>query len=235
LKIAIHQPQYFPYPGFFHKLSLSDAYVIMDDVQYDKRFTNRNKIISPQGPMWISVPINKSQKFLPNNEVEINNDLPWAEVHWKRIQSSYNRTEFFHLYKGYLEQLYGRHWLKLFDLNFETLKQVISWLGIKIDIIKESELHINSKSTQRLVDVCNAVGADTYVAGSGSKNYMEEQIFNRNNVKVLYQNYVPTPYKQYLSKEFIPNLSIIDMLANKGQESLAIVKGETSVPLLTHS
>jgi hypothetical protein len=235
LKVAIHQPQYFPYPGFFHKLSLSDAFVIMDDVQYDKRFTNRNKIISPHGPMWISVPINKSQKFLPNRDVEINNNLPWAQDHWKKIQSSYSRAEFFHLYRSYLDQLYKRPWMKLFDLNFETLKQTISWLGIRIEVIKESDLHINSKSTQRLVDVCEAVGADTYVAGSGSKNYMEEQMFSRSNVKVLYQNYIPISYKQHLAEQFIPNLSIIDLLANKGSKSLDIIKSEPSAPLLIQS
>ena len=85
MKVAIHQPQFFPYPGFFHKLGCADAFVIMDDVQYDKRFTNRNRILAPQGPMWLTVPIDKADKFSSNMTVEVNNALPWRVEHWKKI------------------------------------------------------------------------------------------------------------------------------------------------------
>lgn len=235
MKVAIHQPQYFPYGGFFQKVSLSDLYVIMDDAQYDKRFTNRNRINSPGGPIWISVPINKKQKFSPNSEVEINNEMDWRDLHWRRIQLSYNKAPFFLLYKGYFEQLYKKEWTKLFDLDLETLKQVISWLGLKVEIVLESELGISSKSTERLVDVCKAVGADTYIAGSGSKNYMDESMFVRNNLHVEYQNWVPIPYAQHLTKdgEFVPNLSIVDLLANLGPETSSVIRGEN--PLLVTS
>jgi hypothetical protein len=233
MKVAIHQPQYFPYGGFFHKLSLSDLYVVMDDAQYDKRFTNRNRIISPGEPVWISVPINKKQKFAPNREVEINNDMPWKDLHWRRLQLSYNNSKFFHLYREYFEQLYQKEWTMLFDLDFETLKQVISWLGLKIEVILESELGINSKSTERLVDVCKSVGADTYIAGSGSRNYMDEAIFRKNNVQVQYQNWIPVEYEQHLAKEFVPNLSILDLLANLGPETLSVIQGQRPLVVLS--
>jgi len=224
MKVAIHQPQYFPYGGFFQKISLSDLYVIMDDAQYDKRFTNRNRIISPNGPIWISVPINKKQKFSPNYEVEINNGIEWRELHWKRLQLSYGKSRFFNLYKGYFEQLYKKEWKMLFDLDFETLKQVISWLGLRTKILIESDLHLTSKSTERLVDVCRAVGADTYVAGSGSKGYMDESLFRTKQIKVEYQNWVPVPYEQHLAKSFFPNLSIVDMLANLGPNTMQVIR-----------
>lgn len=233
MKVAIHQPQYLPYGGFFHKLSLSDLYVVMDDAQYDKRFTNRNRIITPNGPIWISVPINKKQKFAPNSEVEINNEIPWGDLHWRRLQLGYNNSRYFHLYKGYFEQLYRKEWKMLFDLDLETLKQAISWLGLKTEIILESELHISSKSTERLVDVCKAVGADTYVAGSGSKSYMEESLFTRNNLQVEYQIWSPIPYNQHLAKEFFPNLSIVDMLANLGPDTPTVIRGESPLVVLS--
>jgi hypothetical protein len=232
LKAVIHQPQYFPYPGFFHKLSLADIFVIMDDVQYDKRYTNRNRVISPRGPMWLTVPINKKQKFMPNNLVEINNDMPWRELHWKRLQLSYNNSKFFHLYKDYFRDFYEREWKLLFDLDYEALRQVISWLGLKMEIVKESGLGIKTESTQRLLDVTKAVGADTYVAGSGSKNYMDEKLFERNNIKVEYQNYAPVKYPQHLAATFIPNLSIIDMLSNLGSDTLSAIRGELPSPLV---
>ena len=233
LKAAIHQPQYFPYAGFFHKLSLADVFVIMDDVQYDKRFTNRNRIISPNGEMWITVPINKDHKFSPNCMVEINNDLDWREMHLRKIFYSYSKTKFFHIYKNYFESLYSKDWNLLFELNFETIKQVIKWLGIKIDIVRESELKVSGESTQRLANVCKALGADTYVSGSGGTGYLDEKIFEKHNVRLEYQKYRCRPYLQHLSEQFIPNLSIIDMLANVGPGSLQLIS--ESAELVTNT
>ncbi|HEV2193184.1 MAG TPA: WbqC family protein [Nitrosopumilaceae archaeon] len=223
MKVVIHQPHFFPYPGFFHKLSLADTYVIMDDVQYDKRWTNRNRIMATNGWTWLTVPINKNHKFLPNMLVEINNEISWKEHHWKKIYQSYAKSKYFHLYKDYLENLYKREWKLLFDLDFETIKKTIDWLGLKIEVVKESELHVNGESTERLVNVCKAIGADTYVAGGGSKNYMEEKLFLKSNLKIEYQNYIPIPYSQRFTDVFVPDLSIIDMLANVGSRSLQMI------------
>lgn len=224
MKVSIHQPQFLPYPGFFHKLSLSHIFVIMDDTQYDKRFTNRNRIISSHGWNWITVPIIKEHKFFLNNRVKINNKISWKEEHWKKIFHTYANSKFFNLYKDYFEKLYEKDWELLFDLNFETIKNIVDWLGIKIEIIKESELNITSTSTQRLVDICKKVGADTYVSGYGGKNYMEENLFKENNLKLEYQNYTAFPYPQHQTKIFVPMLSIIDLLFNLGPKSLDHIK-----------
>ena len=103
MKAAIHQPMYFQYPGFFHKLSLADIFVIMDDVQYDKRFTNRNVILDPNGQTGLSVPINKKQKFLQNLMVEINNSIPWRDFHSKKIYMCYANAKFFWWFWNYFE------------------------------------------------------------------------------------------------------------------------------------
>lgn len=219
----MHQPQFFPYPGFFHKLAIADVYVVMDDVQYDKRFTNRNKIMATNGWTWLTVPINKAHKFSPNMFVEINNDLPWREHHWKKIYQSYANARYFDLYKDYLKNLYDKKWDLLFDLDFEILKKIIEWLGIKIDVIRESELNLKGTSTERLVNVCKAVGADTYISGIGGKNYMDEKLFEKNSLKLEFQNYVPVPYQQRLSESFLPDLSILDMLVNVGPASLQLI------------
>lgn len=231
LRVAIHQPHYFPYAGFFHKLSLADAYVIMDDVQYDKRFTNRNRILTPQGWIWLSVPIKKEHKFLPNMSVEINNDVDWRTLHWKQISLSYVNTPFFRLYKNYLEDLYRKEWRYLFELDFETLTKTTEWLGLELQTVRESTLGIRGTSTERLVEVCKALGADTYIAGRGSVNYMHEKLFEANKIKVEYQDYTPSPYPQRFSTAFVPDLSIIDMLMNVGPNSLKLIKGELRLEL----
>jgi len=198
----------------------------MDDVQYDKRFTNRNRIIATNGWTWITVPINKEQKFSSNIKVEINNELPWRETHWKKILYSYKKAKYFHIYKEYFENLYKKDWNYLFELDLETIKQIIKWLGIKIKIIRESELCIKSESTQRLIDVCKAIGADTYISGIGGRNYINEKLFETASIKLVYQNYQHPVYPQRMSKSFITDLSIIDMLANVGPDSMKVISGE---------
>jgi len=228
MKAVIHQPYYLAYPGFFHKVSLADIFIIMDDVQYDKRFTNRNRIIATDDWTWITVPINKEDKFKPNMEVRINNNIPWREEHWKKILYSYKNSKFFHLYSNYFESLYKKEWNYLFDLDFESVKQIFRWLDINVEIIRESELGVKSESTQRLVDVCKKVGAETYVSGPGGRGYMDEGLFKKSGLKLEYQDYHHPKYPQRWAKEFIPDLSIVDMLSNLGPDTIKVLKGQTS-------
>lgn len=203
----------------------------MDDAQYDKRFTNRNKIMATNGWTWLSVPINKDHKFLPNSEVEINNEISWRDEHWKKIYHSYANAMYFKKYESFFKSVYERKWTSLFELNFETLRKVIDLLGIKTSILKSSELNASGTSTQRLVNLCKAVGADTYVSGIGGKGYMDEKLFSKNNLKLEYQNYAAKPYPQRLSDSFVPDLSIIDMLVNVGHQSIKIIS-ESDVSLV---
>jgi hypothetical protein len=227
-KIIVHQPYYLAYPGFFHKLSLGDIFVIMDDAQYDKRFTNRNRIITNNDWMWITVPINKKHKFHLNMEVEINNEINWKELHWKKILHSYKNAPFFKKYQNFFENIYKKNWDLLFELDFEIIKKIIEWLEIKVEIIRESELNIKTSSTQRLIDVCKKVDGDIYISGIGGKNYLDEKLFESNNLKLEYQDYLHPIYPQRMSQEFIPDLSIIDMMFNIGSDSSKLIKGQIS-------
>jgi len=146
--------------------------------------------------------------------VEINNDMPWREDHLTKILGSYSNAPYFFLYRDYFENLYKREWKMLFELDFESTQKTMEWLGINIPIIKESELNVKGESNERLINVCRSLGADTYVSGTGAKAYLDEKLFEKSNLRVEFQNYTQTPYIQKFSKIFIPNLSIIDMLAN---------------------
>ena len=202
---------------------------MMDNTQYDKKFTNRNKIKIPDGWSWLTVPINKEHKFLPNKLVEINNKENWKEMHWKKITRSYTNSKFFKKnYKSFFEEVYSKEWKFLFELNSELLRQIIDWLGLKIQIIKESELNINGNSTERLVNVCKELGAETYVSGVGGKEYMNEKLFQKNNIKIEYQKFQCPTYTQIFGGDFIPNLSIIDLLFDNGSKSLPILTDDTN-------
>ena len=224
MKIAIHQANYFPYPGFFHKINQADVFVIQDDIKFVNKITNRNKIISSSGYTWINIPIKKGHKSLPIMDVKINNEIPWKKINFKKVCAGYNKAKFFHLYKDFFENLYKKEWNNIFDLNFETIKQVLIWLNIKTKIVIESELDVSGPSTERLVNVCKKLGADTYISGIGGKKYLDEKLFEKNKIILKYQNYNPIKYTQHMSKSFIPNLSIIDLLANAGSESGKLLK-----------
>ena len=226
MKIAIHQANYFPYTGFFHKINQADIFVIQDDVKFVNR-SNRNKIISSSGYTWINVPIKKGHQSLPIMDVKINNEISWRKINYKKICAGYNKAKFFHLYKDYFENLYNKEWENIFDLNFETIKQVLGWLEIKVKIVIESELGVSGQSTERLVNVCKKLGADTYISGIGGKRYLDEKLFEKNKIILKYQNYNPIRYHQHMSKSFIPNLSIIDLLANMGSESGKLLNENT--------
>lgn len=226
MKAVIHQPYYLPYPGHFHKISMADVFVIMDNTQYDKRFTNRNKIINPNGKTmqdWISVPIKKEDKFLANKHVRINNDIQWREEHWKKISHTYSNSEFFHIYNDFFKDGYQKEWEYLFELDIYFLKKILKCLNINVEIIRESELNVKDTSTERLIEICKSIGADTYISGIGGRNYINNDIFTKNKIELVFQQYKPAPYKQRFSQEFIPDLSIIDMLSNVGTESYKFV------------
>ena len=231
MKLAIHQPHYFPYAGFFHKLALCDAFVIMDATQYDRRFTNRNRILDPHGEVWLTVPIEKSGKFMANRDVRVNNSIPWRQEHWKKLLVSYANAEHFDAYTSDLKRLYERDWTFLFDLDLETTSKVLGWLGMKIPIILESDLDVRSTGTQRLVDICESVGADVYVSGSGGSAYMDESLFRQRGIGVEHQTYSPLPYAQRFSGPFVPDLSILDMLLNIGPGSSMFIGKHRNTPM----
>ena len=225
MKVTIHQPNYLPYPGLFHKLILSDMFVILDNVQFQFDITNRNKIITKDGS-WerITVPVKKNQTHKKIMDVEINNEISWSDNTFQKLNDSYASSNFFNQYEDYFKNLYKKKWTLLYELNFEILKKMIEFLGIKIEIVKESELDIKGESTERLINICETLDAKTYVSGIGGKNYLDEKLFKKKNIQLEYQNYQFMPYIQNYSKDFVPNLSTIDLLFNLGSESLDLIK-----------
>ena len=218
--ISIHQPNYLPYPGFFHKVSHSDVLIVQDVTKFDERFSNRNKIISSTEWTWLTVPIKKNHKDYLLKDVQIFNDLKWNKVHRKKLESAYNKSNFFNKYNTDLNLILEQKWEMLLELNMTIIKKINDWLKIKTKIIYESELGIEGEATNRLINICKAVNADVYLSGDMGHDYLNEELFKQNEIELKYQNYTPKQYNQILSREFIPNLSIIDMLSNIGHEEV---------------
>ena len=215
IKVSIHQPMYLPYPGIFNKIKNSDIFIFLDDAQYIRKyFYNRNKIKKPTGEMMIVVPI--IQKHKQNlNEVQISQNVNWQKHHFRTFEHMYNTSDHFKDYKDYFERIYEKKFQYLNDLNIETMVDIMKELEINIPIYFSSKLLPDKelKSTERLIALCKKVGGDVYVSGMGGKNYMDEKLFEKEDIKIVYLNYKTKEYKQLFS-DFIPNLSIVDLLFN---------------------
>jgi hypothetical protein len=218
--VAIHQPQYLPYLGFFHKLNQCDLFVVLDNVQFQKNgVQNRNKIKTSQGWQWLTVPVlhNLGQLIL---EVKINPSDSWARKHWNAIVSNYGRAPFFADFSPLLNELYEQSWDNLCALNMALTEWAMVALSIKTPLYYASQLGVTGNQSDLLISICQAVGADSYVSGPGGRNYMDLDAFEAAGIEVKWQEFTAPVYTQRFPQvDFIPNLSVVDALFNCGQET----------------
>ena len=217
MKISVHQPQYLPWLGYFDKIRKSDLFVFLDNVQYKKReFQNRNKIRTKEGWMWLTVPVITKEKYLQKiSEVETDHTAGWTDEHLKGIEFNYTKSGFFHDYHGTFKDIYSQKWPKLIDINLSITNILLRIFGIKTPVEFESKLSVDTTSSQRIVDICKKLNADTYLSGAGAKDYLDVELFKANNIKIEWQDFMHPEYKQTF-EGFQPYMSIIDYLFNCG-------------------
>jgi hypothetical protein len=222
--ISVHQPQYMPWLGYFEKIAKSDSFVFLDNVQYKEReFQNRNKIRTKDGSSWLTVPvISKGEGRQNISDVKIDNEVAWQRKHLASLRSSYARAAFFKDYYPYFEEVLGRQWVYLKDLNIEITKFILKELSISTPITFESDLGVTTMSTQRIIDICKKLKADTYFSGSGGRDYLEESLFAKAELKLVYQKFEHPQYQQCY-EPFEPYMSIVDLIFNQGKGSRQIL------------
>jgi len=216
--IAIHQPNYLPYYGYFHKIQKSDLFVFLDNVPYTKNsYINRNRIKTAQRWSWLTVPI-ESKDVLKRaiRKVKISNVTNWQKKHWKSLKYNYRKAKHFDEYKDFFKEVYGKKWVYLADLNEYLIKKVCSFLEIECNFLDASELDVSGSKTDLLINICETVGADTYLSGQGGKGYLEEEKFRLCDINLRYQEPKQPKYTQ-LFGDFTPYLSIVDMLFCEGR------------------
>lgn len=215
MTVSIHQPAHLPWLGYFDKIAKSDFHIFFDDAEYSKNnLFNRNKIKTPRGELWLTIPV-KYKSDLPICKTLIDNSADWKKNHWKTIKINYSKAPFFENYSDFFEKFYLQNWKYLSDFTIAMNKVISELLGIKVKFVKSSELKAGGKKNEKLINLCKAVGADVYLSGQGAKTYMDEELFLKNNIKINYQKFSHPEYKQLWGK-FMPNLSIIDFLFNCG-------------------
>lgn len=228
--IGILQPGYLPWLGFFEQVYKSDVFIVYDDVQYDKHgWRNRNRIKTPQGPLWLTVPIKVNFEDRPLNiDIRIDNSTNWKKKHLLSIKHNYAKALYFQDHIAFFEEVYEREWTYLIDLDLYLIEQLIKRLGMSNkQIIRSSSLGITGGRIERLVRICQRFQADTFYEGASGKNYIDEAEFADQGIRVIYQEYQHPVYRQ-LHGDFTPFVSVIDLLLNEGSESLAILTNKTT-------
>lgn len=222
--LTAHQPVYLPWLGLFHKIAVSDTFCYFDNVQYlPKDWNNRNKIKTQNDEMWLTVPVlTTGHREKTIREIEINNSLDWRRKHWKSIYLNYKKTPHFKKYADFFEDVYKREWPYLTEINEYMLKWFLKELGINVKYYKASELNFEGYKSNLVLDMCKKLGANLYIFGALGKDYVREEDFAREGIKIYFQDYKHPIYPQ-LWGEFIPYMSIIDLLFNCGDKSLEIL------------
>lgn len=225
--VAIHQPNFLPWLGYFHKMLNCDVFIFLDDVQFPrgKSFTSRVKIKSPGGPLWLTVPVRGKGDMSPIKDVLMADNVDWRKKHLKTLESCYARTAFFNNYFPLIKQVYQMNCSRLADFNINLITTLADFFSVPAQLIRASDLPVEkSNSLDYLIKLVKGVGGTRYLTGTGkgSLRYLDEDIFKRAGITVIYQSFVHPVYPQQWG-EFVPNLSAIDLLFNCGTGARAVL------------
>jgi hypothetical protein len=223
VKIAIHQPQYLPWLGYLDKIDSADVFILLDTVQYKKHeWQNRNRVRTKDGWQWLTVPI--IDRFPQRiDQVEINGRVDWQRKHCQALRLHYAKTQYWNLLSADLLGLIEQPWTRISDLNAAVLGLLCHPLGIRTPRVLASTLAARDEPTDRLIDLCRAVGGTVYLAGQGGLEYMDLARFRDSGIRLEVQAYQHPEYPQRY-QPFVSHLSVLDLLFNCGPRSLEIIR-----------
>jgi len=224
--IIITQSNYIPWKGYIDAIAAVDVFVVYDDMQYTKRdWRNRNLIKTGQGRKWLSIPVDVKGKFYQKIKETKVSDIRWRESHLGQIKETYRNAKQFQEYWPLIESWYMKcDFEYLTEINVHFITQICSELNIDTSIRFSSEFELEEDRTDRLVSICQELGADQYYSGPAAKSYMEEDKFRDSGIKLNYLDY--SDYVEYpqLHDPFEHGVTILDMFFNLGDSTKDYLK-----------
>lgn len=219
MRAVILQPGYLPWIGFFDLAAKSDIFVILDCVQFDKRsWRNRNRIRTPKGWQWLTVPVITKGKFTQRmDETRIDNTRSWAHKHLVAIRTHYARAPHFKAFLPLFEEALGREWDSLLALDMHFIRTLDDIFELGTNYVMASTLSPSAKKADLILEICKTVGADHYLNGDMGRSYLSPEPFEANGITLEFHNYTHPIYQQCYDG-FESHLSAIDLLFNCGKE-----------------
>lgn len=217
-KVAILQSNYIPWKGYFDLINQVDEFILYDDMQYTRRdWRNRNKMKTPQGLKWLTIPVDvKGKYFQKINETKVS-DRNWAKNHWLQIKQNYSKAKYFKEYKNVFEELYlncNEEYLS--QINYKFIAAINKILDINTKIRWSSEFDLVDGQTERLLGICKDCEADVYVSGPAAKDYLDESLAKKENIQVEWMGYSGYDEYEQLYPPFEHGVTILDLIFNEG-------------------
>ena len=228
--VAIHQPNFFPWLGYFDKLRRADVFVWLDDAQFEKSgsgtWSNRVRLLVGGSPRWATMPVRRDYHGTrPTNQILIDDRQPWREKLLKTIELHYRKAAAFDEAFSVIAQLLEQPTDRLADFNRAAIAALAARVGIDAGkCVAASSLAIDARATERLVAIVRSVGGDAYLAGGGAAGYQDDGKFAAAGVELIMQRFEHPVYSQG-RPEFTPGLSIIDTLMHSGFDGTAALLG----------
>jgi hypothetical protein len=224
-KIAIVQSNYIPWKGYFDLIRRSDEFVLYDDAQYTKRdWRNRNRIKTPHGPIWLSIPVEVKGKYLQAIKDTRVSDASWNERHLKTIVANYARAPYYRHYREAVEELFlGCRTRLLSEINFRFLSRICEMLGITTRLswsMDYTGMHAPGKN-ERLLELCRQAGATEYLSGPSARGYLDASLFEAAGMTLTFMDYTGYPEYPQLHPPFDHFVSILDLLFSTGPDALS--------------
>lgn len=220
---VIHQPDYAPYLGFFHRLIQADTFIVLDHVQFvhsNRGWTHRDKLLSANGPKWITIGIKKTSSRSPINTITMSDSTPWRTEHLNFIRHNYKSAEYFDEVFPLICSFYENATDSLFEFNMAVIRGIIDLLEIKVNLILSSELNPKGSKTNLILDLLETTNSKTYLSGLGAKDYLVHQNFSDAHINLLWQDFEHPIYTQCYPG-FTPMLSVYDALLNCGPSQVS--------------
>lgn len=221
MKVALMQPSFLPWQGYFALMAQVDCFMFLDDFQFSyQSYHQRNRLfVAKRQVDWYTVPVKKTESFgKALNLTQINEMQPWRVKMCKRLQANYARTPYFREVMAIIEGWAEKKYKNLAEQNIELICQIARYLDIKTKYVCSSSYPSDKMKSSRVLELLASQHATEYYAANGSFGYMKEEgLFPVSECKVYFQNYIPSRYEQQASPdEFVPYLSILDALFNIG-------------------
>lgn len=225
-KVAILQSNYIPWKGYFDIINSVDEFIVYDEVQFTKRdWRNRNLIKTPQGTMWVTIPVNTKGRRQQKISETVISDSNWGKKHWNAITLNYSKTPYFKILAPLFEEAYlNTSFYYLTDINNRFIQIINNFLGIKTKITQSAQFHFEGDKTEKLVSICKQAGASEYLSGPAAKNYLDNDLFAKENIKVSWMDYSGYPEYNQLYPPFMHQVSILDLIFNEGENATRFMK-----------
>lgn len=224
MRVAIHQPNFMPWLGIFHRAAMVDRFVFFDHVQAlrGKSWLTRNRILVHGEPRWLTMPVNRSGTGLPKvSEVRIQWDNPTVTKHLRTLEVEYGRHQYFGDVFGFLAELYDARPPFIADVNKAFIAGVLERLGLRTELLSSTDLAdqepqlLALRGNALVVATCRAAGSDEYVSGEGF-DVIEPSAFEAEGIAFWFQRFTHPEYPQKATSSFVSHLSVLDALFNVG-------------------